>query len=185
MSGPPASPGASTSVGALESPFKPNQGAAATASPARTLSSRPEPGADFGLEVAERLLQRMMKPSLRSSSWHSRGAGSGDRDIPGGGVGGGASAPSAMDDVVGSMGQVVSVAQDEDMSGMLYSSATQGGMMVMGRGADRTHPRGGGSPHAKMVDVLRGQETERRAKEVRVLASSSACVQSTHKLRSM
>ncbi|EFJ52446.1 hypothetical protein VOLCADRAFT_86539 [Volvox carteri f. nagariensis] len=158
-----SAPGA-TAAGAPENGD--NDGGAGPPAPPAT---RPEPGDDFGLDVAERLLHRMAGSEMRSSRRGSRSdAMAADRlqqqhrpppAVAATGSGGTDSGePLAGKEAPGGVG-VVTGLEDAGLAASRGLSPA-----VLGHGP--TDPRHGSSPHAKMVDVLRGPETNRRAQEI-------------------
>lgn len=132
-------------------PEEGSAGAKAVSQPGPGDAPRPEPGEDFGLDVAERLLQRMAAPE---------GLPGRQRAVPAPGAVPGAPAASAAAE-----GGDAREGGEEEPSSPRPSRLSI--VLQQSRASPPVNADESDSPNAKMADVLRGPFAKRRAEEVR------------------
>eukprot|EP00198_Chlamydomonas_reinhardtii_P012447 XP_001701784.1 predicted protein [Chlamydomonas reinhardtii] len=128
--------------------------AAAAAGESEAAAARPEPGDDFGMGLAEKLLRQMEEPLKRVGSKAGSKAGSRAGSVKADGMEG--------REAQGAAGEEGAQADSDEL---LSPPAGRLARVFAPTSPGAVDQRESNSPNAKMVDVLHGADTERRTQE--------------------
>ncbi|KAG2428608.1 hypothetical protein HYH02_014310 [Chlamydomonas schloesseri] len=163
---PPLGPGRTASSASL--PPIPGGASAAGAAPADAASAdaaaapRPDPGDDFGMGLAEKLLRQMEEPIKRSGQAGSKG-GSKAGSVKGGEASQGGQEEGQQQQQQQQHGPPPN---EHDSDELVSPPAGRLARVFAPTSPGSVDQRESNSPNAKMVDVLHGPDTERRTQEI-------------------